>query len=160
MGGKVPQGVDVGPDPAQVESLAVDIPDVAQLARVDQFLHVPDGRIVEEGVADHRDELLFTGEVADLVDLGDGCGDRLFDQDVLSRLQGLSWPFRNAILTGVAMTTAWISGSYKRLANIGRDMDGRIKAADVFLPLAGQVDNRLHTASLARDHVPNRFGPQ
>ena len=123
---------------------------------VDQLLHVPDGRIVEEGVTDHRDEFLFLSQAADLVDLGNRCGDRLFHQDVLSRFQGLHGQVEMRF-DGGGDNNGLDFRVFQRLANIRRDVDRRIKTANVFLPLAGQLDNRFHPASLARDHIPQQI---
>ena len=51
---EAPERVLVAPDRAEVLAVAVDVEDVAELARVDELLELRDARVVEEQVAGHQ----------------------------------------------------------------------------------------------------------
>src|SRR6516165_175032 len=44
MGRKIPERIDIGANTAKIQALAVNIADFTQLARIDELLHIPDGR--------------------------------------------------------------------------------------------------------------------
>src|SRR6516162_8305653 len=54
---KVPQGVDVGTDAPQIQSLAVNVAKLAQLTGINQFLDIPDGRVIHESVTCHNNKI-------------------------------------------------------------------------------------------------------
>src|SRR5262249_18628633 len=84
---EVPQGIDVRPDPSQVQALAVDVADLTQLAGVDQPLHVAHGWVVDEGVPGHQDEPLPIGQACENVHFHAAGGQGLLHEDVLAGLE-------------------------------------------------------------------------
>src|SRR5262249_24167197 len=54
--GKVPEGVDVGTDAPQIQSLTVNVTKFAQFAGVNQFFNIPDGGVIHEGVTCHNNK--------------------------------------------------------------------------------------------------------
>ncbi len=85
VGRQVPDDVDVVLEEPQVDPDRVVEEELAQLARVDDLLDLLDGAGEEEGVVDHDPEVLLGGEVDELPGLGARRGERLLDEDVLSR---------------------------------------------------------------------------
>ena len=55
VGGDAPQRVDVALDAAEVDALAVEVEDVAEIAAVDRVFDVADGRVELKHVAHHED---------------------------------------------------------------------------------------------------------
>ena len=82
--GEVPHRVHVMPDLAQVQALRIDVVDLADLARVDVLLHLVDGRVVDEDVADHERQALRRRELDQRLALRAGRRERLLDHDVLA----------------------------------------------------------------------------
>ena len=82
-----PQRVLVRADDAEVLSVAVDAQDLAELARIDQFLQLQHARVVEQQVARHQHAVTFGRERDELVHLDGAHRRRLLDQDVLAGLE-------------------------------------------------------------------------
>ena len=82
-----PQRVLVLADLAEVLAVAVDDEHLAELARVDELLHLLHARVVEEEVAGHEDEPARLGEADQLLHLRDPHRRRLLDEDVLAGLE-------------------------------------------------------------------------
>ena len=84
-----PERVLVGAQLAEVEPVAVDVVDVAELARVGDLLQLDHARVVLEQVADHQDLARALGRGRDLLGVGDGLRQRLLDEAVLAGLERL-----------------------------------------------------------------------
>ena len=84
-----PERVLVRADHAEVLAVAVDAGDVAELAGVDELLHLAQARVVEEQVARHEDAVARAGERDELLHLLAAHRGRLLDEDVLARLERL-----------------------------------------------------------------------
>ena len=84
-----PERVLVRADDAEVLAVAVDAGDVAELAAVDELLHLLQPGVVEEQVSRHQDEPAGAGEVDELLHLLAAHRGRLLDEDVLARLERL-----------------------------------------------------------------------
>ena len=83
VGGQVPDDVDVVLEEPQVDPDRIVEEELAQLARIDEFLDLLHGAREKERVVDHDLELLLGGEVDELPGLGAGRGERFLDEDVL-----------------------------------------------------------------------------
>ena len=84
VGPEAPEGVLVGPQLAEVESVAVDVVEVAQLAGVDQLLQAGDCRVVLEQVPDHQDAPGLLGGGDGPFGIGGARRQRLLDEAVLA----------------------------------------------------------------------------
>src|SRR5947207_15942366 len=58
VGSEVPEGVDVRTNAPKVQALAVDIAENAQVAGIDQSLHMKDGWVINECMISHYKQLL------------------------------------------------------------------------------------------------------
>ena len=94
---EVPQGVDVGPDLSEVETLRVDVADLAELSRIDVLLHPPDGRVEQEDVTDHQRQVSARGTLDEIATFRARPRQRLLDQDVLA---GIERPLREVVVAG------------------------------------------------------------
>src|SRR5438128_12362648 len=90
---EVAKRIDIGTDPAQVETLAVNVADFSQLTRVDELFYVSDGSVVNESVPGHDDEALFSGIFAQFIHFTGFGGQRLLHKDMLA---GFEHPYRQA----------------------------------------------------------------
>ena len=86
---EVPHHVHVVLEHAEVDADAVDVTEVAELALVEELLHLPHRRAVDERVVDHQGEALLVGERDHPLRVGDGVRERLLDEDVLAGLERL-----------------------------------------------------------------------
>ena len=84
-----PERVLVRADHAEVLAVAVDAGNVAELARVDELLHLAQARVVEQQVARHQDAVVRARERHELLHLLAAHRGRLLDEDVLARLERL-----------------------------------------------------------------------
>ena len=84
-----PEGVLVGADHAEVLPVAVDAGHLAELARVDELLHLAEARVVEQQVAGHEDEVAGLGQRDELLHLLSPHRGRLLDEDVLPGFERL-----------------------------------------------------------------------
>src|SRR4029077_8789454 len=87
--GKVPEGVDVGTDAPEIQPLTIDVTKVTQLSGINQFLHIPDGRVIDEGVTRHHNEILLGSASRELIDLGDLGGQRFLHENVFTSIEDL-----------------------------------------------------------------------
>src|SRR4029079_16337643 len=76
-------------DHAEVLTVAVDAGDLAQLTCVDELLHPPETRVVEEQMTGHQHEVPLLREGDQLLHLLALHRGRLLDEDVLARLECL-----------------------------------------------------------------------
>ena len=81
---EIPQHVDVELMEAEVDALAVDVVDAADAVGLEDLLHLHDGRVVDEGVADHKGLPGMLGGADDRLGIRDGPGERLLDEHVLA----------------------------------------------------------------------------
>ena len=86
---EAPQGVLVGAHLAEVEPVGVGVEDLAQLAGVDELLHLGHGRVVLEQVADHELDAVLLGRVQEVLGVGGLERDGLLDERVLAGLERL-----------------------------------------------------------------------
>jgi hypothetical protein len=84
-----PERVLVRAQLAQIQAVAVDVVDVAELARVGDLLELDDSRVVLEEVPDHQDLAGRFGSGHDLLGVGCRLRDRLLDEAVLARFEHL-----------------------------------------------------------------------
>ena len=84
-----PEGVLVRADHAEVLAVPVDAGDLAERAGVDELLHLPEARVVEQQVAGHEHEVACLGERDELLHLLAPHRRRLLDEDVLARVERL-----------------------------------------------------------------------
>ena len=84
MDAEASERVLVGPDLAEVLPVPVDVEDVAELARVDDLLQLPDSRVVQQQVAGHEDTAVRLGDLDELLRFHRRQRHRLLDEDVLS----------------------------------------------------------------------------
>src|SRR5262245_14633827 len=54
MRSEVPERIDIRANAAKVQALAVNVTYLSQFAGIDQFLHVPNRRVVNERMASHH----------------------------------------------------------------------------------------------------------
>ena len=87
--GKVPERVDVGTNAAEIQPLAVDVAKVAQLAGINQFLHIADGRVIDEGVTRHHDEISLGSAPCEFIHLGDLRRQWFLDENVFTSIEDL-----------------------------------------------------------------------
>ncbi len=90
---EVPKRIDIGTDPAQVETLAVNVADFSQLTRVDELFHISDGSVVNKSVSCHDDKVPLGSAVTQFVHLAGFRGQRFFHKDVFASAE---YPFRHA----------------------------------------------------------------
>ena len=83
---EIPQGIDVGPDSTEVQPLTVDIANLAQLAGVEQLLHIPDRGVVDERMAHHDYEIALLSQFGQFIHLGNFGRERLLDKNVLASI--------------------------------------------------------------------------
>ena len=84
---KVPKHVHVVLKEAEVHPRGIVIAHLAEVAGADDLVHLADGGGVDERMVDGENQSPLRGLVDQLPGLVGGRGDRLFDEDVLSRLQ-------------------------------------------------------------------------
>src|SRR4051794_24905873 len=84
---EAPQRVLLRAQLAQVQPVAVDVVDVAELARVGDLLEPVHAGVVLEQVADHEDPARRARRLARPLGVGDRLGERLLDEAVLARLE-------------------------------------------------------------------------
>ncbi len=84
MGAERPERVLLGPQLAQVEAVAVDVVDVAELAGVHQVLEPLEAGVVLEQVAHHQRAPGGAGRLHHGLGLLGGLGERLLDEAVLA----------------------------------------------------------------------------
>ena len=154
--GKVPERVDVRPDLAEIQPLAVNVPDIAQLAGVDQFFHVPHGAVEQERVPDHCHKVLFGGAFPDRIDLRHAPGHRLLDQDVLACGKG---PHRQIKVGGHGSRdhNRIDPGVLQHLFDVVGDLYGRIQSPDVIPSFRRKVHDRRYPAFFVRNEVPEEI---
>ena len=83
-----PERVLVRADPPEVHAVAVHDRDLAELAAVDELLHLPQPRVVEQQVAGHEHEAAGACQLDQLLHLRALHRRRLLDEDVLAGLEG------------------------------------------------------------------------
>ena len=87
VGAQAPERVLLGAQLAQVQAVAVDVVDVAQLAVGGQAVqHLQPGVVLQE-VTDHQDPVRLGGRRHHALGVGHGLGQRLLDEAVLARGQ-------------------------------------------------------------------------
>ena len=84
---QAPERVLVGAQLAEVQAVAVDVVDVAQLAGVRDLLELVDARVVLQQVPDHEHLARAPRGLDDALGVGDGLGERLLDEAVLARIE-------------------------------------------------------------------------
>src|SRR5580704_780184 len=89
VGGEVPKGVNVGTNAPKIQALAIDIAELAELAGVDQFLHVTDSRVIDESMARHHDKVPLTSASREIINLSDRSGERLLYENVFAGVEDL-----------------------------------------------------------------------
>jgi hypothetical protein len=82
-----PERVLVRPECPEVLTVAVDVENVAQLARVDDLLQPLHGGVIKQQMTRHQHSAALFREVAQLLQLGGAHRGRLLDEDVLVRLE-------------------------------------------------------------------------
>ena len=145
MGAEAPERVLVGAQLAEVQAVAVDVVDVAELAGVGDLLELltpgwyssrwPTIRIAA-GALGRRDRALG---------VGDRLRQRLLDEAVLA---GLEHPRGEPawVGTGVAITTASSSASAEQLVEVGRE------------PRAGEARPQARRGPSSRVAAPGQLG--
>jgi hypothetical protein len=87
--GKVPEGVDIGTDAPEIQPLTIDVTKVTQLAGINKFLHITDGRVIDEGVTSHNNKVSPGSASRELIDLGDLRGQRFLHENVFTSIEDL-----------------------------------------------------------------------
>ena len=87
VGGEAPERVLLGAHAPEVQSVRVQVQELAERPLVDQLAELEDGGVVLEHVADHQDPLPRLGEIDDLLRVGDRDRQGLLDQDVLAGVE-------------------------------------------------------------------------
>ena len=87
VGREVPGDADVLLVETEVDPARRDEVEIAQVSRFDEVAHGDDRGAVEEGVSRHQHQPATLGELDELEALARGRGERLLDEDVLSRLE-------------------------------------------------------------------------
>ena len=90
---EVPQRVLVFTNGSQIDPLAVDVMNAAQLILFDHGLQVPDHRVVLEQVSHHQDTFEAIAKIDQFNRLGDVQDERLTDVHVLATLKRLPAEF-------------------------------------------------------------------
>jgi len=90
--------------------LAVEVVDLADPLRFEDALHHGDGRVVDEGVADHERLAGALARADDRFGVAHRLGERLLDENVLSAANASSASFR-CVPTGVTTQIASMDGS-------------------------------------------------
>src|SRR5918992_3946640 len=85
-----PEGVLVAAQLTQVEPVRVDIAHFAELAGLDQLVHLLDAGVVLEKMPDHEHPVAGARGLDDLLRLLDRASERLLDKAVLARLEHLA----------------------------------------------------------------------
>src|SRR5207249_11102031 len=67
VGSEVPGNVDVFLKKTEIETPAIDVTDVADVARLDDFNDLPHGRRIEKGVIHHQDKSVLLGNLDQLL---------------------------------------------------------------------------------------------
>src|SRR6478672_4429540 len=87
--GKIPEGVDIGTDAPEIQPLAIDVTKVTQLAGINKFLHITDGRVVDEGVASHDNEISLGSTSGKFINLRNLGRQRFLHEDVFTSIEDL-----------------------------------------------------------------------
>src|SRR4029077_2370031 len=87
--GKVPEGVDIGPDATEIQPLTIDVTKVTQLAGINKFLHITDGRVVDEGVASHDNKISLGSTSGEFINLRNLGRQRFLHEDVFTSIKDL-----------------------------------------------------------------------
>ena len=87
--GEVPERVDIRTNASEIQPLAVDVAKVAQLAGINQFLHIADGRVIHEGVTRHHDEISPGSALREFIHLGDLRRQWFLYEDVFASIEDL-----------------------------------------------------------------------
>ena len=85
---EAPERILIHADPAEVQPLAVEVKQIADLACGDEVLHFDDGRMIQEEMSHHQAATGAASQTDQVLGFGRLQGHRLLDQDVLSRLKG------------------------------------------------------------------------
>jgi len=89
VGREVPEGVDVGTDAPEVQALTVDVAKFAELTGINQSLRITDGRVVNESMARHHNEISFGSASREFIDLGNFRRERLLYENVFAGVEDL-----------------------------------------------------------------------
>ena len=84
---KAPESVFLGPHLAEIESVGVNVIDLAQFTRSYHFTKLHDARVIFQKVPDHQDSSTFLGNSLHTLSFGGGESHGFFDEDILARLQ-------------------------------------------------------------------------
>ena len=84
---EAPESVLIGAKLAQVETLRVDVADLAELTAGDQVGELPDAGVVAEEVADHQDQAALLGDIGEPLGRGHVLGERFLHEAVLAGFQ-------------------------------------------------------------------------
>ena len=103
---EAPERVLVAAYRAEVHAVAVDVEDLARLARVDGSFSFATPRVVEKEVPGHEHEAALLRERDELLGVVRAEGHRLLDEDVLAGGEGLAQARSACVGTSVATTTA------------------------------------------------------
>src|SRR2546423_34013 len=87
--GKVPERIDIRTDAAEIQPLTIDIAKIAQLAGINQFLHIADGRVINERVPRHHDETSPGSAPREFIHLGDLRRQWVLDEDMFTSIENL-----------------------------------------------------------------------
>jgi len=88
--GEAPENVLLAPHLAEVEAVGIDVAQAAQGALTDEGAYADEGGVVLQQVADHEDEAALPGLRHQFRALGMIERERLLDEDMLPRRQGLA----------------------------------------------------------------------
>src|SRR6266700_6685490 len=89
VGGEVPERVDVGTDPSEVQTLAVYVAKFAELARFNQIFNITNGRVIDEGVASHDNAMSLGSTSGQFINLGNLRRERLLYEDMFASVEDL-----------------------------------------------------------------------
>src|SRR6266498_3670112 len=126
---EIPHDVDVPLEQAKVQTLAVNIVDLAELARLHELAQGPDSRVIEKGVSDHEHRSSRLGQANQLLGLLARAGDRLLHEHMPASEYGV--PRNPGMRRHWSCDNNGINrGGSKQLMIVGRRADARILRLD------------------------------
>ena len=84
MRSKIPQSIDIGTYPSEIQPLAADIPKFTEMAFIYIFFYESNGGVIQESMPDHRNQTFLLSQIGNFLYLFGTLSHWFFDQNMFA----------------------------------------------------------------------------